>query len=72
MLILTRKLGEKIRIGNKITIQILAQSEYRTRLGIEAPVGVPVHREEVYHRILNDRGSLAMNIYEEEEEEATT
>lgn len=51
MLILTRKLGENIRIGDKIKITILEIKGGQVKLGIEAPPHVAVHREEIYERI---------------------
>jgi carbon storage regulator len=51
MLILTRKLGENIRIGDKIRIVILDIKGGQVKLGIDAPPNVSVHREEVYERI---------------------
>lgn len=47
MLILTRKLGEVIRIGNDITVTVLGVNGQQVRLGIDAPKGVPVDREEI-------------------------
>jgi carbon storage regulator len=51
MLVLTRKLGEKIRIGDQITVSIVELDGRHVKLGIEAPREVAVHREEVYQRI---------------------
>jgi carbon storage regulator len=51
MLILTRKVGEKIRIGNDIEIAVLDVKGRQARIGIRAPAGLAVHREEVYQRI---------------------
>ncbi len=51
MLILTRKLGENIRIGEKIKITVLDVKGGQVKLGIEAPPHVAVHREEIYERI---------------------
>ncbi len=51
MLILTRKLGENIRIGDKIRITILEIKGGQVKLGIDAPPQVSVHREEIYERI---------------------
>lgn len=51
MLVLARKQGEKIRIGKDITITVLSTGVSRIRLGIEAPIELPVHREEVYEEI---------------------
>jgi carbon storage regulator len=51
MLILTRKVGEKIKIGDDITIIVLSISRYQIRIGIEAPKHIPVHREEIYKKL---------------------
>ena len=52
MLVLSRKCGEKIVIpGLDITLTVLEIRGDRIRLGITAPVGIPVHREEVWQRI---------------------
>ena len=51
MLILTRKLGESIKIGQDITVTILEMKGNQLRIGIEAPRDISVHREEVYHMI---------------------
>jgi len=51
MLILTRKLGENIRIGEDIKIIVLDVKGGQVKLGIEAPPHVAVHREEIYERI---------------------
>ena len=51
MLILTRKLGETIRIGNEIKITVLEARGKQIRIGIDAPPDVTVHREEVYQMI---------------------
>jgi len=51
MLILTRKLGESITIGDEIKIQVLEIKGKQVRLGIEAPKKYSIHREEIYQRI---------------------
>lgn len=51
MLILTRKLGESITIGDDIKIQVLEIKGKQVRLGIQAPKKYPIHREEIYQRI---------------------
>jgi carbon storage regulator len=55
MLILTRKLGETIRIGPDIVVTVLAVNGNQVRVGIEAPKDVAVHREEVFERIKRER-----------------
>lgn len=52
MLLLTRRLGEKIRIGDHICVRVISISGNQIRLGIDAPKEVSVHREEIYQRIV--------------------
>jgi carbon storage regulator len=54
MLVLTRKSGEAIRIGDDIKVVVLEFKENQIKLGIEAPHELPVHREEVYLKIQED------------------
>lgn len=51
MLILTRKIGESINIGNDVTVTVVGVQDNNVRVGIDAPKKVPVHRSEIYHRI---------------------
>ncbi|ACA30776.1 carbon storage regulator CsrA [Histophilus somni] len=51
MLILTRKVGESLLIGDDISITILNIRGNQVKIGVEAPKEVSVHREEIYHRI---------------------
>jgi carbon storage regulator len=51
VLVLTRKIGEKIQIGDDIRITIMEIKGKQVRLGVEAPAAVKVHREEIYQRI---------------------
>jgi carbon storage regulator len=51
MLILTRRVGETIRIGDDTAVTVLGVSGNQVRVGIAAPADVAVHREEVYERI---------------------
>lgn len=55
MLILARRVGETLVIGDGVTVKVLATNGYQVRLGIEAPRDTPVHREEVYQRIVQER-----------------
>jgi len=55
MLILTRRVGEKILIGDNVTIAVLDVRGNQVRIGIEAPSEVSVHREEIYHRIQQEK-----------------
>ncbi len=60
MLILTRKLGEAIAIGDDIRIHLLDIKGTKVRIGIEAPPGVPILREELY-RVIRDENIAAAN-----------
>ena len=51
MLILTRRVGETVMIGNEVTVTVLGVKGNQVRLGINAPKDVAVHREEIFERI---------------------
>jgi carbon storage regulator len=51
MLILTRKLGEKINIGDEITVTLLEIKGAQVKLGIDAPKRIGIHRNEIYEKI---------------------
>jgi carbon storage regulator len=51
MLVLTRKLGESIRIGDNVVVKIVDLDGRHVKLGIEAPRSIAVNREEIYERI---------------------
>jgi len=58
MLILTRRIGESIIVGDDVTITVLGVKGNQIRLGVNAPKDVSVHREEIYQRIKQEqRGS---------------
>lgn len=54
MLILTRKVGEGIRIGDDVRIVVLEVKGNNIKIGVEAPVNSPVYRDEIYARILDE------------------
>jgi len=55
MLILLRRPGEKIYIGDDVTITVLSLKGCQVRIGITAPKHLPVHREEIYERIKREQ-----------------
>ncbi len=54
MLVLTRRIGESIVIGDNIKMTILNVKGNQVRIGIEAPKDISIHREEIYQRIQNN------------------
>jgi carbon storage regulator len=55
MLILTRRVGEAVKIGESITITVLGVKGNQVRIGVDAPRDVAVHREEIYERIRHEQ-----------------
>ena len=55
MLILTRRVGETLMIGDEVSVTILGVKGNQVRVGIQAPKSVAVHREEIYKRIQRER-----------------
>jgi carbon storage regulator len=57
MLILTRRVGESVVIGEDVTVTVLGVKGNQVRIGINAPKHVAVHREEIFERIKSGRGA---------------
>lgn len=55
MLILTRRIGESVHIGDDIRLTVLGVRDTQVRIGINAPKDIPVHREEIYYRIKSEQ-----------------
>lgn len=62
MLILTRRTGETVMIGNEVTLTVLGVKGNQVRIGINAPKNVPVHREEIYERIKREMAESNGNV----------
>ena len=58
MLVLKRKRGERIVIGNDITVTVLEIRKTGVKLGFSGPADVPIHREEIHQQLESDQSSL--------------
>lgn len=59
MLILTRRVGETLMVGDDVTVTVLGVKGNQVRIGVNAPKNVAVHREEIYERIRKENEATA-------------
>ena len=71
MLILTRRIGESLRIGDEISVTVLGIKGSQVRIGVNAPKSVSVHREEVYDRINDENSKNSENTEKNPKKNAT-
>ncbi len=61
MLILTRRTGETLNIGDDVTVTVLGVKGNQVQIGVDAPRNIKVHREEIYERMLHEQYDNAVN-----------
>jgi carbon storage regulator len=68
MLILTRRVGESLMIGDQVTVTVLGVKGNQVRVGVNAPKDVSVHREEIYARIQKEKEGGGSPVYQDDAE----
>lgn len=59
MLILTRRTGESLKVGDNITVTVLSVTGNQVKIGVDAPKSVSVHRQEIYDKIQEEKGKAS-------------
>ena len=70
MLILTRRVGETVMIGEDVTVTVLRVKGNQVRLGVNAPKSISVQREEIFHRIKRESAESSEKVEKVEKAEA--